>query len=337
MNILITSVGRRGYIVDYFKEALGGKGKVIVGNSSFLSPAFSHADEYVITPLIYSDEYIPFLLDYCIQKKINFVISMFDVDLLVLAKNKELFYRNGINLIVSAQGVIEICNDKWKTYEFLTANEINVPRCYLTLGECCKAIEGNEIKFPIVVKPRWGMGSLAFFVANSLKELETFADVCENEIEKSYLKYESEIEKDRMVLFQEYIHGEEYGVDVINDLSGNHVVSIVKKKMSMRAGETDAACVIKDVEIEAISKKISDVLRHIGNLDVDILVSKSGIFVLEMNARFGGGYPFSHMSGIDLPTALIRWVNNNPIKEELTIKEYNQIWHKDIQLIKLCH
>lgn len=337
MNILITSVGRRGYIIDYFKKALGNNGKVIAGNSSIISPAFSHADEYVITPLIYSEEYIPFLLNFCIRKKIDFVISMFDVDLWILAKNKELFYRNGINIIVSPQEVIEVCNDKWKTYEFLTANKIKVPRCYLTLETCCKAIEKNEIKFPIVVKPRWGMGSLAVFVANSIKELHVFEKTCKNQIEKSYLKYESEIEKDRMVLFQEYIQGEEYGIDIINDLSGNHIVSIVKKKVSMRAGETDAAYVIRNMEMEEISKEISAVLRHIGNLDVDILVDNSEIFVLEMNARFGGGYPFSHVAGIDLPAALIKWVNNNPITDELTIKEYNQIWHKDIQFVKVCH
>ena len=71
MNILLTSVGRRTYLVEYFKEALKDRGEIHVSNSTSLSPAFLKADHYVITPLIYSKEYIPFLLDYCKNNKIS--------------------------------------------------------------------------------------------------------------------------------------------------------------------------------------------------------------------------------------------------------------------------
>jgi carbamoyl-phosphate synthase large subunit len=43
--------------------------------------------------------------------------------------------------------------------------------------------------------------------------------------------------------------------------------------------------------------------------------------VLEMNPRFGGGYPFSHVAGANLPAALIAWVSGQPINPDwLTIK-----------------
>ena len=90
MNILITSVGRRTYLVNYFKEALDGNGEVHVANSSSFTTAFMAADKSVITPLIYDKSYIPFLIDYCRNNDIKAVISLFDIDLPVLSANKKL-------------------------------------------------------------------------------------------------------------------------------------------------------------------------------------------------------------------------------------------------------
>ena len=89
MNLLLTSVGRRSYLVKYFKEAVGGSGKVHAANSSELNPSFQIADCSVITPLIYSDEYIPFLLEYCRKHYIDALISLLDLDLPVLAAHRE--------------------------------------------------------------------------------------------------------------------------------------------------------------------------------------------------------------------------------------------------------
>ena len=65
LHILLTSVGRRGYLVKYFKDALGDEGKIYAANSIKCS-AFVYADQTVITPLIYDEKDIKFLKDYCI-------------------------------------------------------------------------------------------------------------------------------------------------------------------------------------------------------------------------------------------------------------------------------
>ena len=91
MNILLTSVGRRAYMVKYFKEAVGARGEIHVVNSDDKTVAFRYADKASVCPLIYDDSYIPFLLEYCEINKIDAVISLFDIDLLVLAKNKARF------------------------------------------------------------------------------------------------------------------------------------------------------------------------------------------------------------------------------------------------------
>ena len=118
MNVMLTSVGRRAYMVKYFKEVLGNDGKVYVCNSDDKSIAFKYADEKVISPLIYDENYIPFLLDYCRKNEINIVISLFDIDLLMLARHKKEFEEIGTKVIVSDPEIVEVCNDKWKTYNF---------------------------------------------------------------------------------------------------------------------------------------------------------------------------------------------------------------------------
>lgn len=78
----------------------------------------------------------------------------------------------------------------------------------------------------------------------------------------------------------------------------------------MRARKTDIAEIIENEVIKDITKKIEVCSKHIGNLDVDILCEGNIYYVLEMNARFGGGYPFSHLAGVNLPLAIINWTQD---------------------------
>lgn len=336
MNILLTSVGRRSYLVEYFKEALSGNGKVYVSNSSNISPAFQYADEYVVTPLIYDKEYISFLRNYCLEKNIKAIISLFDIDLLVLAKHKKEFEDIGIKIIVSDESVIEICNDKYKTFLFLKENNFNVPQTYISLIEVKEAIKNKEIDFPLMLKPRWGMGSISIYEAENLEELEVFYKKIDREIKKNYLKYESAQTLGENVLIQEKLKGQEYGLDVVNDLDKNYCTTFVKRKNAMRSGETDCAETIDSLILRELGIKISEKVKHIGNLDVDLFLVGDKPYILEMNARFGGGYPFSHLAGADLPKAIIKWLNKENVnKEELLTVKYNVVGQKDIKIVRL--
>lgn len=337
MNILFTSVGRRTYLVEYFKEALNGEGKIYVANSDANSPAFLVADESVVSPLIYDEKYIPFLLDYCKNNEISAIISLFDIDLPILSKNKELFKQNGITVVVSDERVLDICNDKYKTYQFLIENGFNAPKTFIDMVEAENNIQNNVLKFPLILKPRWGMGSIGIYKADNLEELEVFYKKLKKEIFNTYLKYESSIDIDHAILIQAMIDGQEYGLDIINDLEGNYQNTIVKKKVAMRSGETDCAETVDSIEIKQIGEKLSKTIKHIANLDCDVFVtSDNTIYVLEMNARFGGGYPFSHLAGVNLPMAIIKWLSNESvdIKELLTAKPsvYGQ---KDINIVRI--
>jgi len=312
MNLLFTSAGRRGYLIRYFRHELAGRGFVHAANSELVNTAFLEADQFVITPLIYNENYISFLLDYCKKHNINSVIPLFDIDLPVLAKHESYFANIDVKLIVSSFRVCSICNDKWKTYKFLIESGFKTPLTFLSLREAEVALESGLLSLPVVVKPRWGMGSRAMYVADTVDELRLLYKKVGREIDQCYLRYESLSEKNVAVLIQEKIDGLEYGLDVVNNLHGTYVTTFVKRKISMRAGETDAAITIQSNTLSALGEKLSIFLGHIGNLDVDVFLVEGKPFILEMNARFGGGYPFAHLAGANLPRALLSWIEGKP-------------------------
>lgn len=320
MNILLTSAGRRSYLVRYFKEALikaGCNGLVHAANSQ-PCPAFSQADRTVITPLIYDREYIPFLLEYCKNNGITLLLPLFDVDIPVLAANRERFHSLGTRVVTGDPEGVAICNDKWKTHRFLAEAGVRVPYTWLDDKLALEAVKAGRAAWPLMVKPRWGMGSLSVYQAESKEELLVFKGKCLKGIQNSYLRYEAQNQEDKCVLFQQALTGQEYGLDVINDLEGRHRAVIVKEKSSMRSGETDAAVTVENKELEKLGETLGRLLGHRGNLDVDVFCTGGTYYVLEMNARFGGGYPFSHAAGVDLPLALVIWaMNREPDKEIL--------------------
>lgn len=333
MNILFTSVGRRSYLLKYFRESMCSADAIYAANSIATTPAFRVADNYVVTPLIYSEEYIPFLLSYCNEHSIDVIVSLFDVDLYILAQNKQAFENIGVRVIVSDPHVIEVCNDKWRTHQFLKDKGLNSPKTFLDINAAKNAIAKKELNYPFIIKPRWGMGSIGIVRANNERELDVLYNKVMQDIQSTYLKYESSQDVSRSVLIQESVDGIEYGLDVINDLEANYVTSIVKKKIAMRAGETDCAVTVDNKELAEIGKKLSCSLKHIANLDVDLICKDKQYYVLDMNARFGGGYPFSHAAGVDLPKAILGWLKGDMDQSEFLQAKTNVMAQKDIDIV----
>lgn len=331
MNILLTSVGRRTYLIDYFKDAVKGNGYVFASNSSY-TYSLSHADKWVLTPTIYDDLYIDFLINYCIENEIEAIVSLFDIDLFVLAKNKKRFNNIGVNLIVSDEDVIKICNDKWLTYQFLKEHNIKTPRTYISIDKAKQDIYSGVLSFPLIIKPRWGMGSIGIYKADNIDELEIFLKKLKNEIFGTYLKFESTTDSENCVLIQEKINGQEFGIEILNDLAGKYVTTIAKKKIAMRAGETDIAEIVEPKPFINYARVLSNSLHHIANLDVDCFISDNGeIYVLELNSRFGGQYPFSHLAGVDFPNQIIKWLKGESSDPSLYTPEIGKISCKDLR------
>lgn len=327
---MLTSVGRRAYMVKYFKE-IEGVNEVHVSNSDDLSVAFKYADKSVVAPLIYDKNYIPFLLDYCKKNKIDILISLFDIDLPVLARNKEKFAEIGTNVIVSSTEITDICNDKWNTYLFLKENGFNVPKTYINIHSVMSALEKRELIYPVIIKPRFGCGSIVMSVAKDEESLHYYYNQTVRDVNSSYLKYESAAVEDK-IIFQECLKGQEFGADIINDLEGNFINTVVKKKVAMRAGETDIAELCDQPEIVAAAKKLGKLTGHIANMDCDLFLVNGKAYILELNARFGGGYPFSHMGGCNLPRAIVDWCRGETVDKSLLSAKIGLRGYKELSV-----
>jgi carbamoyl-phosphate synthase large subunit len=332
MNILITSAGRRNYIVEYFQQTAG-KDNVFVSNSIKNAAGVFSSSQYFISPQISSDEYIPFLLDICKSNNIGLILSLFDQDLLKLSKHKQEFAKNDITVAVSDLDVIDTTFDKLKFSKFLLGSELLSPKIYKNDYTILTKLKNHEMLFPIIIKPRWGTGSIATQVVNNENELMFFIDYLEQKIRNSYIDIISSSLNE--ILLQQFITGDEYHLDIINDLKGNYVTTFPKKKLAMRNGETDAAITLYDKQLIEIGMKLGKKLRHFGLLDVDLIKSEDGeYFIVDANPRFGGGYPFSHVAGANIPACIINWAKGeNPKKEWLNI-ENGVIAVKGITILK---
>lgn len=122
---------------------------------------------------------------------------------------------------------------------------------------------------------------------------------------------------DNFILIQEVIKGPEYGLDIVNDLDGKYRGVSVKQKLAMRSGETDKAITVDNADIREIGATIGKALGHIGNLDCDVLERDGEYYVLELNPRFGGGYPFSQEAGVNIPKAIVAWVKGEDVDDSI--------------------
>ena len=141
---------------------------------------------------------------------------------------------------------------------------------------------------------------------------------------------------DEYIMIQEKLTGNEYGLDIMNDLAGNNVGVSVKQKLAMRAGETDKAVTVDLPTIRKMGEQIGRELKHIGNLDVDIMQRANGDYcVLELNPRFGGGFPFSYEAGVNMPKAIIEWIKGNKVDSSILQPEYNRMFSKNDYLMEI--
>lgn len=333
MNILFTCAGRRTYLLNYFKAQLDKEDKIVATDMQLSAPALTAADIKVQVPGVYAEDYIDKILDICKNYNIDAIISLNDLELPVLSAQKAKFDKEGIKVIVSNPEVIDICFDKYKTSRFIESIGLKSPKTFISIQEVKKALKETSVSYPLFLKPRWGSGSIGLVKVNNESELIEEYNSLLNKIKETILSTVSGV-KDYIII-QEYIEGQEYGLDVMNDLNGNNHGVSVKKKLAMRAGETDKATTVDYPEIKVIGEKIGKELSHIGNLDVDIFEKDGNYYVLELNPRFGGGFPFSYEAGVNFPKAIIEWIKGNEIDDTILIPEYNKTFAKCDYLVEI--
>lgn len=305
MNILILSVGTRNKIIQYFKRAFGSNGNVIVTDMSKLAPAIYEADKYYIVPKMTSDGYIDVIFDICKKENVNAVLTLIDPELSLLAKYNNEFSKLGVTVVGSPYELCELCLNKWKMFQWLDEHKYRCAKSYINKNEFYKDIDEGKAKYPVFVKPICGSASIAI------------SKVYDNEtIENLFAHNEN-------LLIQEFLDGQEIGADVYIDMISKETVSIfTKKKLLMRAGETDKAVSFKDNVLFELIKKFTFEAGFIGQIDIDIFEVRGEYYISEVNPRFGGGYPHAYECGCDHMKMILN--NLNGIANKKSIGNYDE-------------
>src|SRR5690349_15711687 len=149
-DLLLTCAGRKVSLVNQFRQAfedLDLDGRIIGVDSSSHSAVLSVCDKSYIIPRCDHPAYVPTLLEICEWHRVQLLLPLIDVDLLVLAENRERFRKAETLALISSLPVVRICRDKASTAQFFEDNGIPTVR-NLSVEE----VRSCRVKYPVFIK-----------------------------------------------------------------------------------------------------------------------------------------------------------------------------------------
>lgn len=309
-NILLSSAGRRvGLAKIIKKELLAYKLQVkLVGidmNPEW-SPACHVCDLSFKVPALCDAGYIEHVIQLCRDNDIGTIIPTIDTELLLYSRHKELFADAGVDIVLSDESTLAIFRDKYKTHEFFKANSIPTPNTFI-LKEAPDTVFmnlGNYIAKPI--DGSCSQGLMLSLTNSCLQELDS----------GSYI-------------LQEKVIGQEYTVNCFS-YRGELISATPHKRVLVRSGEVCFAETIKFDEIDCIARKIvSSVQGLTGPFCFQAIVPNDGssLKLIELNPRFGGGYPIADEAG----STMVRWL----IEEAYSIAHtHTSSWQNNLRMLR---
>lgn len=300
MNILILSAGTRNKIVQYFKRNLGDKGMVIATDCSEIAPAIYEADKYYIVPRMDAPQYLDVIYGICKENNVSGVLSLIDPELSLLASHTEEFKAIGVTVIGSNYDLCEMSLDKMQMFHWLKEHGYKTARSYVDKEEFYHDVKNGIINYPVFVKPVRGSASIAISKVTDKETIDLLFSHDDN------------------LMIQEFLDGQEIGADVYIDMISGEVVSIfTKKKLKMRAGETDKAVSFKNEKLFVLIERFVAKAGYRGQIDIDIFDIDGEYYISEVNPRFGGGYPHAYECGVDHMKSIIENLNGRATQRNI--------------------
>lgn len=303
-TVVIGSAGRRLYLIDWFRQAfktLGIDGRVVVTENDRTSSSASYGDISRIMPKYEDPAYETSLLDLVAEFEPELFLSVNDYELLHLHVHTDLaeqMRRSGIFVPGVSAKWQRGCADKLNMAQILF--DIGVPTAPTVSGADWVGIRRIVDKAEeIVVKHRFGSGSSGLAIVS--------ADRVEEAVAESVLTAPARPERAPSgddVVVQPKLAGSEHGIDIVGALRspGDLAAVFARRKLRMRAGETDKAVTVDPTPFVHNAALIANASGLAGLVDVDMFLDEAGqATVIDINPRFGGGYPFVHLAGADVP------------------------------------
>lgn len=286
-NILITSAGKRVVLVQIFQRTLqemGSDAKVYTTDMRpEMAPAGIMSDGCLKVSRCTADGYIDELLQICQERHIGVIIPTIDTELLVLSQNKQRFEAIGVGLAVSDYDFIRVCRDKRLTEDYFAKLGIAVP----------KAVDKYHPVFPMFAKPYDGSLSTNLHVIRKADELT------------------KEILEDPKLIFMEYVDKQEYKeftVDMYYGLDDRVKGIVPRERIEIRAGEINKGITRKNFIVDFLKERMGMLKGVRGCICIQLFYRESDhdIKGIEINPRFGGGFPLSYYAKANYAAYVIR-------------------------------
>lgn len=286
-NILISSAGKRVTLTRQFRETLHRffpEGKVYTTDMNpLMAPAGHVSDGCFRVPRVTAEGYIETLARLCEEHEVGIVVPTIDTELEVLARNKEWLQAQGIYPMVADLPFVRVCRDKRNTQVFLEEHGIRVPR----------PIDKHAPTFPLFAKPYDGSLSRDLHVCFTAEQLT--ADILGNP----------------KLIFMEYIDKEVYKEFTVDMYYGrdNRVKAIVpRERVEIRAGEINKGFTRKNALVGFLLERLERLEGVVGCICIQLFYREEtgDVVGIEINPRFGGGYPLSYAAGANFPELIIR-------------------------------
>lgn len=287
-DVLVSSAGRRVALLDIFRLTLAGlglRGRVLAADMSRSSAAFQAADAGFLVPACSSPEFVPAVLELCVREGVRLVVPTIDTELPLYAAYRAPFAQAGVQVAVSTPEAIAVCADKEETHRWLVREGLPTVR-QGTVAEVLAA--PGDWPFPLVIKPRTGSSSVGVAVVRDAAALEAAT-------------------ADGGYLVQTLAPGDEYTIDFLADRAGRCRCAVPRRRLEVRSGEVSKGMTVRSEPLEQLARRVCERLPGAyGTLNVQVFLdATSGVAnVIEVNARFGGGFPLSWEAGAAFP----RWM-----------------------------
>ena len=262
----------------------------------------------ILVPSASSPDYIDSIIKVSREQTVHAIYVGSDVELIVLGEAKErIEHETGAKVLTSPIQVLITARDKWKTFEFLNAN--NLPNTASSLPEDNEKFT-KEFGYPIVVKPREGYGSKLFFIANNRDEM----DYAVSKIQRSGWN----------PILQEYLNDDwtEFTTGVTVDKFGKNIMSSISIRKIMKNGQTYKAFIDSFESIRRSSEEVALRLGARGAINVQAKLQGNEPKIFEINPRFSATCPMRSAAGINEPDIVFR---NVVLGENIKVDRYQRL------------
>lgn len=297
VTVLISSAGRRVELLRGFRRALaslGLDGKVVATDATWYSSAFHEADESVIVPRLDDPAFVPTLLEVCEKHAVDLIVPTIDTEMAAWVANRDRFAAIGTTVSLSGGDVVDIAADKQRTHDWLVAS--GFPTVAQATPEQVLA-DPAAWSFPLVAKPRFGSAGIGVGIVGDADELAAA-------VRRPGLG--------EMVV-QTLARGHEHTIDVLADRDGRCVCAVPRRRLEVRSGEVSKGVTVRSPRLQDLAARICATLPGaFGAISVQVFVDgdpdepaadDAVLAVIEINARYGGGFPLALEAGADFP----RW------------------------------